>query len=182
MDIAVIEYAGGPNAHLGPEMMAIIAHGDTLATDAAVVLVVETDTLASMVNHIITTALARGGAIDVLRIHSHGQPGTLLSGRLSEEEIRRNAGALGRLARHFAPGGQVFLHSCYVGQNGRFLSTLARVWGVPVTASVEEQIAGAGATHYFIGTTLTGDPDGHTVHINRAGIPRGPNPHAPAGR
>ncbi|MEO1459315.1 MAG: DUF4347 domain-containing protein [Pseudomonadota bacterium] len=179
MIVDVIEYAGG--AQSNTEIMAVQAHRDVLALPAGTsvaVLVVDTDDLASMVARICNACRAQGAKMRLLRIHSHGQPGTLLQGRLTAQRVRAEAACLRLLQGCFETRAHLYLMSCYVAGDGGndLLIALARATQTWVTAGTEQQIVGAGATFYFVGPTLTAEPSGR-VHPNLAGIPRGPNPH-----
>ncbi len=117
------------------------------------------------------TQIAPLGALDVLRIWSHGRSGgQTVSGGHAGEEGRRlhwtgislaNLDALrdtlARLRPYFAPGARVELRGCNVanGSDGEtFLQRLADIWGVTVQAGILEQYS------YWNGPVYQASADG----------------------
>ena len=156
------------------EGMAAIATGHLATSGHPYIMFLETDTWASLVSRIISRVGRRGG-LDILQIHSHGEPGTMFSGRLTAQSAQLAAGTFAQLAPYFSASGQVFLKGCTTGQAPGLLQPLARAFGVPVTAGVEIQFAGGSTHDVFIGRTVTATPDG-MMHLDRAGIPRRATP------
>jgi hypothetical protein len=110
----------------------------------------------------------------LLRFHAHGNDGrfALGAGRAGEWEGNRVSKGgyfkgwlpttLGRLRGTFGPYGSVELMSCkfMAGADGPpMLQTLADIWGVPVSAGVQTQLAGGTATFRFEGPTRTAFPN-----------------------
>lgn len=167
---------------VGVELMGLQAHRDVSnlprGTSEAVI-VLETDTLTSIVGRVKNTCRSLGQKMRLLRIHSHGQPGSLLGGRLTSETVRNQASVIRSLRGSFQPEAHIYLHSCRVAAgDSSLLISLARLTNTLVTASTSDQYVGAGATFYFVGTTLTAEPVNGRINFNLHGIPRGPNPHS----
>ncbi|HYP06868.1 MAG TPA: peptidoglycan-binding protein [Bryobacteraceae bacterium] len=128
-----------------------------------------------MVNRVIRAAGAN--RVGLLRIYGHGNRGLQIvsAGRgvaggsathhagLTARSVREMRGDLERLRPVFAVYGSAELHGCSVGRgpDGRsLLHELADVWNVPVTAGVQTQHVGRGATFRFEGPTVTAYPNG----------------------
>ncbi len=170
MIVDVIHYRLGED---WVEGVTLAAHRDvTNAGQSYAEMFMETDTLASLMGRLGNLCMSRGEAIRLLRIHSHGSPGRLLGGQLTTETARSQATVLSSLANRFTRDGEVYLMSCHVGQQPAILGALADAWQVPVTAGVEEQFVGAGATFVFEGRTITAVPGSRTYQFDRAGVPR----------
>jgi hypothetical protein len=124
---------------------------------------------------------ASGGEILLLRFHGHGAEGEInISGgqermerfdraSLTSENVDELSAILSRLTFMFAPYGSVELHACSVAGlkdfNGDMLLTkLAKIWGVPVTASlIEEEGWFAEPGLRFSGEVRTVCPENRTL-------------------
>lgn len=134
------------------------------------------------VSHMITQVrnAAGGRKIGLLRIYGHGLPGGQIvsAGRgvsggaathgsaLTGQAVRVMTNEWGQLAQAFAPYGSCELHGCRVGQGARgadLLRELANLWRVPVSAGVETQHTGRGATGRFEGPVRTAYPGGGSL-------------------
>jgi hypothetical protein len=130
-----------------------------------------------MVQRVVTRA-SRPGSINLLRLHGHGAPGAQNVGAGEEDMDVHWAGisttnfsalepTLARLTNFFASDGRAFLLGCNVGQGtagSRLLQDLARVWRVPVTAGIQTQYGGTGASTFrFEGPVITAHPGGGLV-------------------
>ena len=123
--------------------------------------------------------VTRGRSVFLLRFIGHGASGwqgvSAGKGGVGEQRAalhHRNAPVANTLGlQHvFGPHGNVELHGCHVaaGARGRqFVSSLARSFGVPVTAGTASQYA----TFRFDGPTFTAFPPGHTLATWCASLP-----------
>jgi len=122
---------------------------------------------------VIDAIIARAGApqaIDLLRIHAHGAPGSqgvndshgysgFFFNAFDLDYTRDSPEVFGRLRRYFAPNGRVELHGCNVGAGHRgtlLLLRLARIWQVPVSAGIGTQYC----AFNFDGAFRTAYPNG----------------------
>jgi hypothetical protein len=104
----------------------------------------------------------------LLRFFGHGWRGQMDLGGYTVMALKfldKQAGTLSTLTPHFARFGSVEMHGCKVasGTAGRlFVSRLARLWGVPVTAGLDYQYdsGSAQAAVRFEGPTFTAYPSG----------------------
>jgi hypothetical protein len=123
-------------------------------------------------------------SILLLRFHGHGHAGSmgLAKGKggwtdqsgnkvyvgpeemsqIAVENIARLSPVLRTLAPYFVLFGSVELHGCHTGQGAAgssLLTTLANLWGVPVSAGKNVQYGGAGQTFTFEGPVVTVYPN-----------------------
>jgi hypothetical protein len=110
-------------------------------------------------------------AIVLLRFFGHGRPALIrLSGgeALTLKELDHSRPVLSAITPRFAAFGSVEMHSCSVarGADGkRFLTHLAALWGVPVTAAENVQVANGSIEEAvrFEGPTFTAFPRGGSL-------------------
>jgi hypothetical protein len=125
---------------------------------------------------------ARGRSVFLLRFIGHGASGwqgvSAGKGGVGEQRAALHyvnapvAHVLG-LQQVFGPHGNVELHGCHVAKGARghqFLTSLARSFGVPVTAGTATQYA----TFRFDGPTFTAFPPGQTLGSWSASLPEFP--------
>lgn len=113
-------------------------------------------------------------SIELLRFHGHGAPGMMNIAAGTQAMFVHQSGIslgnlqsvkaeLSRLRPYFAPNGRVEFHGCNVadGKDGQdFLSQLAKIIGVPVSAGTQSQYGGGKNQFKFEGSVHTAKPDG----------------------
>ena len=119
--------------------------------------------LSTLVGEVLAQAGTR--PIRQLRIVAHGSSGVLYLGQgpdtrtVDRYQLGDYLPALAPLAGHFAPDGHVEFDSCNLAQyegGEQFISELSQLWGVPVTAARQAQLA---AFPGLEGSTVTASPD-----------------------
>lgn len=140
--------------------------------------VVQRAGMSNGVGQAIQDIISQGSGLFLLRMHGHGAPGNIgMSDGHGEAgyhrtdfdstTIGRISGELGRLRSVFGPHGCVQLMACNTGQGpqGRsLLRQLANIWGVPVSAGIQTQLAGGlSKSIRFEGPTVTECPGGKTM-------------------
>ena len=119
--------------------------------------------VASMVDGILAQAGDR--PIGTLRIEAHSESGVMYAGIKGGDIVSRYsfldfAPQFSRLAGHFAPDGRVEIHGCNFAEFGggeALLAEFSKLWGVPVTAPRQLQLA---LIPGMEGSTVTVMPDG----------------------
>ena len=133
--------------------------------------------MSGAVSHVVTEIINRAKnpfTIEILRFHGHGAPGMMNLAAGKEAMFQHQSGIslgnlvavkseLSRLKPYFSPTGRVEFHGCNVaeGQDGQlFLSQLATILGVPVSAGTHSQYGGGPKQFKFEGPVHTAKPDG----------------------
>lgn len=141
-----------------------------------IVLYGQSNGVAVMVSEVIRRA-GRHRRIALLRIHSHGAPGSMniTAGEEALDEhmtsldlstLWYTGPQLAALAPYFVPWGSTELMGCNVGEGSSGTQLLNRVAGflqVPVSAGVRTQFGGGHKTFVFEGPIKTGYPYGSSL-------------------
>jgi hypothetical protein len=141
-----------------------------------IVLYGQSNGVATMVSEVISRA-GRHRRIALLRIHSHGAPGSMnvTAGHEAYDEhmtsldlstLWYTGPQLTQLAPYFVPWGSTELMGCDVGHgtNGtRLLKQVAGFLQVPVSAGTRTQLGGGRSTFVFEGPIKTGYPYGDSL-------------------
>jgi peptidoglycan hydrolase-like protein with peptidoglycan-binding domain len=125
--------------------------------------------------NMIATRAKGAGTVALLRFHGHGGPGgqNVSAGDSADGAAHMAAidvtnlpfilPALMSIRHVFAPFGSVQMHGCQVGGGKKgpvLLQSLANIWGVPVSAGINDQLGGGRNTFIFEGPVLHGFPSG----------------------
>lgn len=159
-----------------PSVAATEAADIRAAGGEPIVLYGQSNGVAVMVGEVIRKA-GRYRRIALLRIHSHGAPGSM-NVTAGEEALDEHMTSLdlstlwftgpqlATLAPYFVPWGSTELMGCNVGEGAagrRLLDNLAGLVQVPVSAGVRTQYSGGQRTFVFEGPIKTGYPHGGSL-------------------
>lgn len=147
---------------------------------------VQTGAMSNGVGQVVADVARRASghrSVVLLRFHGHGAPGRMgvsIGTRqmwkdagiavdpskerslLDLDVVKAASAELEKLRPYFADFGSAELHGCKVGQDTKILSALASLWGVPVSASTEQQVGGDEALE-FEGKVRTVFPGGGSL-------------------